>query len=87
MTNTRQIRFNAAARRRRNAIMRTVLAEDLLFGRVDIAQPDVHEAVGLEQRLDPVELGEVGPGQAEQERDGTSVYVSRVCRLGCVDVL
>ena len=67
--------------------MRTVLAEDLLFGRVDIAQPNVHEAVGSEQRLDPVELGEVGPGQAEQERDGTSVYVSRVCRLGCIDVL
>ena len=87
MKNTRQIRFEAAGGRGASAMKRTVLAEDLLFRRVDIAQPDVHEAVGLEQRLDPVELGEVGPGQAEQERDGTSVYVSRVCRLGCVDVL
>jgi hypothetical protein len=40
---------------------RTILAENLLLGRVDIAQSDVHETVGLEQRLDPVELGDVGP--------------------------
>ncbi len=66
-----------------------VVAQDLLLGRVDVAQadvdelPDVDEVVGLQ----PAEvLGLLLAGEARQEADGHAVDVARVAGLGGVDV-
>ena len=52
-----------------------VLSQDAFLARVDVAQTDVHDALGGEHRLDPTELGN-GLAKSEEEGDGHAVNVS-----------
>jgi hypothetical protein len=63
------------------------LADQPLLGRVDVAEANVDELLGLEAGRHPlVERRDVGPREAEQERDGAAVEAARRRRVGRVDV-
>lgn len=64
------------------------LDQDLL-ARIDVAQADVHDAVGGEPwrgRGDPGEFGEDGVVDSEQKGEGHAVHVPCHCCLYGVDV-
>ena len=62
-----------------------VLAQDALLARVDVAQADVHDALGRQDGLDPAELWD-GLAEPEEEGDGHAVDVPGLGRFGSIDV-
>lgn len=65
----------------------TVFLQDLPLSRINITKTNVDQSFRFEARLDPVEFGNVGAFETEQEGYGTSVKVTTGSCERCVDVL